>query len=76
MKKNHMCLSVKLLVGFFIIIILNFSTASAIQKPPPEMESWLKLAKLGPYDTGKENWDEVVKKASGAEKKCRGYCRK
>ncbi len=63
MTKKHMGLSVKLLAGFFIIIILNFSTASAIQKPPPKMESWLKLAKLGPYDTGKENWDEVVKKA-------------
>ena len=64
MTKKNMGLSVKLLAGFFIIIILNFSTASAIQKPPPEMESWLKLAKLGPYDTGKENWDEVVKKAT------------
>ena len=64
MTKKNMFLSAKLLAGFFIIFILNLSTASAIPKPPPEMESWLKMAKLGPYDTGKENWDEIVKKAT------------
>jgi iron(III) transport system substrate-binding protein len=64
MAKKNMFLSAKLLAGFFIIFIINLSTVSAIPKPPLEMESWLKIAKLGPYDTGKENWDEIVKKAT------------
>ena len=64
MNKSNLFLSAKILVGFIIFFILNLSSSSAIPKPPPEMESWLKMAKLGPYDTGKENWDEIVKKAT------------
>ena len=64
MNKSNLFLSAKILVGFIIFFILNLSSSSAIPKPPPEMESWLKMAKLGPYDTGEENWDEIVKKAT------------
>ncbi len=45
------------------LFALSFLTAaSAASKPPPEMEAWLKAAKLGPYDKN-ENWDEIVAKA-------------
>ena len=42
----------------------QYEALEAQVEPPPEMESWLKMAKLGPYDTGEENWDEIVKKAT------------
>ncbi len=45
------------------LFALSFVTAaSAASKPPPEMEAWLKAAKLGPYDKD-ENWDDIVAKA-------------
>lgn len=45
------------------VFTLSFITAAnAASKPPPEMEAWLKAAKLGPYDKD-ENWDEVIAKA-------------
>ena len=31
--------------------------------PPPEMDAWLKQAKLGSYDTGKHDWAEIEKLA-------------
>ena len=31
--------------------------------PPPEMDAWLKSAKLGPYDKGTEDWKAIVKRA-------------
>ncbi len=31
--------------------------------PPPEMDAWLKAAKLGSYDTGKHDWAEIEKLA-------------
>lgn len=53
-------LSAVLMAGLFA---LSFVTAAnAASKPPPEMEAWLKAAKLGPYDKD-ENWKEVIAKA-------------
>ncbi|MDE0030356.1 MAG: substrate-binding domain-containing protein [Deltaproteobacteria bacterium] len=53
-------LSAVLMAGLFA---LSFVTAAnAASNPPPEMEAWLKAAKLGPYDKD-ENWKEVVAKA-------------
>lgn len=45
------------------VFALSFITAAnAASQPPPEMEAWLKAAKLGPYDKD-ENWKEIVAKA-------------
>lgn len=45
------------------VFALSFVTAAnAASQPPPEMEAWLKAAKLGPYDKD-ENWKEIVAKA-------------
>ncbi len=45
------------------LFALSFVTAAnAASKPPPEMEAWLKAAKLGPYDKD-ENWAEITAKA-------------
>ena len=45
------------------LFAVSFVTAAnAGPKPPPEMEAWLKAAKLGPYDKA-ENWDDVIAKA-------------
>ena len=45
------------------VFALSFiTTANAASQPPPEMEAWLKAAKLGPYDKD-ENWKEIVAKA-------------
>lgn len=45
------------------VFALSFITAAnAGPKPPPEMDAWLKAAKLGPYDKD-ENWDDIVAKA-------------
>lgn len=60
MKNLITRLSTVLLAAVFIFSFIN--TANAAPKPPPEMEAWLKAAKLGPYDKD-ENWDEVIAKA-------------
>ena len=31
--------------------------------PPPEMDAWLKTAKLGPYAESPQNWSEIERKA-------------
>lgn len=53
-------LSAVLLAAMFTLSFIT--AANAASKPPPEMEAWLKAAKLGPYDKD-ENWDEVIAKA-------------
>ena len=59
MKRLQYGLSAVLVAG-----LLTATSAPATAAPvPPEMDAWLKAAKLGPYDTGKENWAEIVKKA-------------
>lgn len=35
-------------------------TAMAGAGAPPEMDAWLQASKLGPYDTGAEDWDAIV----------------
>jgi iron(III) transport system substrate-binding protein len=42
---------------FFALSII--AGANAASNVPPEMEAWLKSAKLGPYDKA-ENWDDIV----------------
>jgi len=32
-------------------------------KYPPEMDAWMKKAKLGPYEESPQNWDEITKLA-------------
>ena len=53
-------LSAVLMAGLFALSFI--SATNAASKPPPEMEAWLKAAKLGPYDKD-ENWKEIVAKA-------------
>ncbi len=40
-----------------------FAQAGERPPPSPEMDAWMKAAKLGPYDTGKHDWAEIEKKA-------------
>ena len=47
-----------------LMFFLNLNSVVAKPAPPAEMEEWLKKAELGPYETKKENWDEIVKKAT------------
>ncbi len=53
-------LAMVLMAGLFALSFIT--AANAASKPPPEMEAWLKAAKLGPYDKD-ENWKEIVAKA-------------
>ena len=53
-------LSAILVAGLFALSFIT--AANAASEPPPEMEAWLKAAKLGPYDKD-ENWKEVIAKA-------------
>ena len=52
-----------LIIGASITAITSTSMA-APPTPPAEMESWLKSAQLGSYDTGKHDWAEIEKKAN------------
>ncbi|MBF0276352.1 MAG: extracellular solute-binding protein [SAR324 cluster bacterium] len=63
MKKNDFSSLSRFLAVFVSLAFFGFSLAIAAS-PPPEMDSWLKQAKLGPYDTTQENWEEIVKKAT------------
>ncbi len=49
--------------GCLSLAIGSFAQAAERPAPPPEMDAWLKAAQLGPYDTGKHNWDLIKKKA-------------
>ena len=60
MKQIITRLSAVLMAGLFAFSFIT--AANAASKPPPEMEAWLKAAKLGPYDKD-ENWKDVVAKA-------------
>ena len=63
--KSKYSIYVKNLFTFLVIInLLNFSPVLAKPDPPAEMQEWLKKAELGPYEPNKENWDEIVKKAT------------
>ncbi len=39
------------------------ASAASQPTPPPEMDAWLKSAKLGKYAQSPQNWDEIKKKA-------------
>ncbi|HHK75288.1 MAG TPA: ABC transporter substrate-binding protein [Rhizobiales bacterium] len=45
------------------LAIGGFALAGERPAPSPEMDAWMKAAKLGPYDTGKHDWAEIEKKA-------------
>ena len=63
--KSKYSIYVKNLFTFLAIInLLIFSPVLAKPDPPAEMQEWLKKAELGPYEPNKENWDEIVKKAT------------
>jgi iron(III) transport system substrate-binding protein len=54
---------VRFVTATAIAISFAFASASAVQAAAPvpaEVDAWMKAAKLGPYDTGPENWDEIV----------------
>lgn len=57
MKHRVLRLPALLMAGLFTLSVI--AGANATPKPPPEMEAWLKAAKLGPYDKA-ENWDDIV----------------
>ena len=60
MKHLFSRLSAVLMAALFALSFIT--AASAAADPPPEMEAWLKAAKLGPYDKD-ENWAEITAKA-------------
>jgi iron(III) transport system substrate-binding protein len=43
--------------------VMAHGFAKSQPPPPPEMDAWLKDAKLGPYDTGKHDWAQIEKLA-------------
>jgi iron(III) transport system substrate-binding protein len=57
MKHRVSRLPALLMTVFFALSII--AGANAASNVPPEMEAWLKSAKLGPYDKA-ENWDDIV----------------
>lgn len=57
MKHRVLRFPALLMAGLFTLAVI--AGANAAPKPPPEMEAWLKAAKLGPYDKA-ENWDDIV----------------
>ncbi len=61
MKRSILSLSVLLFAGF-----LALAPASALEQPapPPEMDAWLKAAKLGAYGKAPQDWDEILRKAN------------
>ena len=61
MKHRRLRLPSLLMAGLFTLSVI--SGANAAPKQPPEMDAWLKAAKLGPYDKSPEDWDEIVAKA-------------
>lgn len=57
MKHRVLRFPALLMAGLFTLAVI--AGANAAPKPPPEMEAWLKAAKLGPYDKA-ENWEDIV----------------
>ena len=45
------------------LVMGGFALAAERPAPSPEMDAWMKAAQLGPYDTGKHDWDAIKKKA-------------
>ncbi len=59
MKRLHYGLTAVLVAGLLAAI----SAPAPAEPITPEMDAWMKAAKLGPYDTGKEDWAAIVAKA-------------
>ncbi len=54
-----------MLFGTIISAIVAGSIHAAERPaPPPEMDSWMKAALLGPYDSGQHDWAEIEKLAN------------
>ena len=52
---KHLIARVPAVLMACLFAVSFVTAANAASKPPPEMEAWLKAAKLGPYDKA-ENW--------------------
>jgi len=46
------------------LLVSTGAWAASQPAPPPEMDAWLKAAKLGPYDTSPQDWAEIERKAN------------
>ena len=60
----------RILSVMLILVMLSFGVhlfaagqKDSLKDYPPEMVEWMKAAKLGPYDKGKQDWDEIKKLA-------------
>ncbi len=63
MKKNILALVFVVFMVAGISSVFASGTKDSAQNYPPEMVEWMKSAKLGPYDKGKQDWDEIKKLA-------------
>jgi len=53
------------IVGIAVLVSVPMAAMAASQPaPPPEMDAWLKAAKLGPYAQSPQDWDEITRKAN------------
>ena len=62
MKRLSSSLALFLAAGLLALAPTGAWAASQ-PAPPPEMDAWLKAAKLGPYATSPQNWAEIERKA-------------
>ncbi len=51
------------IITLFCLGAAGICAAAGPPAPPPEMDAWMKAAKLGPYDTKPQDWAEIKKKA-------------
>ena len=56
---KHRLLRLPAFLATAIFTLFAVAVANAGSNVPPEMDAWLKAAKLGPYDKD-ENWDDIV----------------
>ncbi len=56
---KHRLLRLPAFLATAIFTLFVVAVANAGSNTPPEMDAWLKTAKLGPYDKA-ENWDDIV----------------
>ncbi len=62
MKIHFQNIMAMVMASVISVSILAATQVNAATQPPPEMEAWLKAAKLGPYNKN-ENWGEIVANA-------------
>ena len=48
--------------GLSAALVAGLMATAPVSAEPitPEMDAWMKAAKLGPYDKGKEDWADIV----------------